>query len=129
MTANQIRSCVRELSADDVEMRWLEAATALVRDVPLFATPKSESEASYEPIYSAIRAIVRQLAGPEYRGCERTFKALDELARQRPHRVDEYALPSDIQTDIETLFADGGFFIGLAMGLRLARTLDVREGA
>jgi hypothetical protein len=118
MTLDQLTAHVRTLEVDDVDGLWLGAAFEAAKDLPLFSTPNGDCE-TMDALYEAMGAIAEQFRAADMHDAWSALEEADQQVRQRPRIVDG-ALPSDAAVNYYTPRLDAAYFLGLAMGLRLA---------
>jgi hypothetical protein len=119
MTTEQIAACVRELTPEAVEERWLREAITLVKELPLTISPSGCAACSDGALYSAFDSLARELDGATIRESEANLEEWDELTSRIPHRA-ELRPPTDEAIGLYTVQMDAAYYVGLAMGLRLA---------
>ncbi len=109
----------------DPESRWIRAANAAAGTMPLFYTPIREPGEKEPDIYQVIYDLARTM------GEGKTMRVAEEGLRRKDQddAFNTTKHPSDLACDLYTPQMDSAYFLGLAMGLRLARTLGTDGGA
>jgi hypothetical protein len=117
---------LRDLAPAEEESLWLEAAVATVQEHSLLATPLTRVPGAGEPdLYESIEALARRMAGPTIREAEAQLQACDvQVTRTGPRPAEPPPVPTDVAVALYTPQLDAAYFLGLVMGVRLARALD-----
>jgi hypothetical protein len=118
----------------------LAAAVAETKSLGLLETAWSVSEDS-EDVYAVIERLARRFDGRDIVQAERALKTWDDVVTRavtHPNdppapgpraipRLGIFDLPTDAACAKYTPFMDAAYYLGLAMGARLARTLGLDE--
>jgi hypothetical protein len=120
---------LRDLTPADEESLWLEAAVATTQEHSLLATPLTRVPGAGEPdLYESIEALARRMAGPTIREAEAQLRVCDALVTRAGPRPADPPVPTDVAVTLYTPQMDAAYFLGLVMGVRLARALDGTAG-